>query len=179
MRFCPFCAQENPDDARECGHCGKRLPPPRAAPPPRTPTPPPMQAPKTVPRPAPRSRPLEPSPLPQPIPQPPDPITTPVAKAPPDAATLSPPLRAKSGTVLGIPAIQPPAARPEADPPTAPSKLPPSDSAKRTTKPLNVATAAQAAKESNGSPAHAKTVAAPTGRPVKKPEPMPFDEQST
>jgi hypothetical protein len=26
MRFCPFCAQDNPDDARECVHCGKRLP---------------------------------------------------------------------------------------------------------------------------------------------------------
>ena len=25
MRFCPFCAQDNPDDARECVHCGKRL----------------------------------------------------------------------------------------------------------------------------------------------------------
>ncbi len=50
MRFCPFCAQENPDDARECVHCGKRLPasrqvtkPPVAAkpgPPPPRPAPP-------------------------------------------------------------------------------------------------------------------------------------------
>ena len=26
MRYCPFCAQENFDDVRECVHCGKRLP---------------------------------------------------------------------------------------------------------------------------------------------------------
>jgi hypothetical protein len=58
MRFCPFCAQENTDDARECGQCGKRLPAPRPAPH-RTPLPPPSQRPKVEPRPAPRSRPLE------------------------------------------------------------------------------------------------------------------------
>jgi len=58
MRFCPFCAQENTDDARECGQCGKRLPATRPAPQ-RTPLPPPAQRPKVEPRPAPRSRPLE------------------------------------------------------------------------------------------------------------------------
>src|SRR5262245_54401694 len=61
MRFCPFCAQENPDDSRECVHCGKRLPaartpPPRPAAPPRE-----KPAPKVAPRPAPRSLPLKPA----------------------------------------------------------------------------------------------------------------------
>src|SRR4051794_37334625 len=61
MRFCPFCAQENPDDARECGHCGKRLPPPRTAPPRAVPAPPVAERPKKeIPaRPAPRSMPLK------------------------------------------------------------------------------------------------------------------------
>src|SRR5439155_4572507 len=55
MRFCPFCAQENPDDARECVHCGKRLPALRAA---RAPAPPPKPAAPSrpvAPRPAPRA----------------------------------------------------------------------------------------------------------------------------
>ncbi len=26
MRYCPFCAEENQQDARECAHCGKRIP---------------------------------------------------------------------------------------------------------------------------------------------------------
>src|SRR5207253_8357074 len=26
MRFCPFCARDNEDQALTCGHCGKRLP---------------------------------------------------------------------------------------------------------------------------------------------------------
>jgi len=64
MRFCPFCAQENPDDVRECNHCGKRLPVARAAPPrPAVPAPPPVER-RAVPRPAPRSRPLEPTEIP-------------------------------------------------------------------------------------------------------------------
>ena len=58
MRFCPFCAQENPDEERECVHCGKRLPAMRSAPArpsssltnKAVPRPP-------VPRPAPRARP--------------------------------------------------------------------------------------------------------------------------
>ncbi len=27
MRFCPFCAQENPDEGTHCAQCGKKLPP--------------------------------------------------------------------------------------------------------------------------------------------------------
>ena len=61
MRFCPFCAQDNPDDARECVHCGKRLPAlkhhaatrPAAAPPKPAPRPAP-------PRPQPRAPSLAP-----------------------------------------------------------------------------------------------------------------------
>ncbi|HZS39644.1 MAG TPA: hypothetical protein VFF06_22585 [Polyangia bacterium] len=75
MRFCPFCAQENPDDSRECGHCGKRLPAPRVAPA-RTPSPPPLkaQADRVVaPKPAPRSRPLTPTAPPPNVPPTPPP----------------------------------------------------------------------------------------------------------
>ena len=56
MRFCPFCAQENPDDARECVHCGKRLPAlrqPPARPAPASPRPPAVRP--APPRPAPRA----------------------------------------------------------------------------------------------------------------------------
>jgi len=76
MRFCPFCAQDNPDDARECVHCGKRLPVLRHAPAPSRPA---------VPRPvAPRPQP------PRPQPRAPSlaPPTAPPAAAPP--AAMSP-----------------------------------------------------------------------------------------
>ncbi|HEY2746535.1 MAG TPA: hypothetical protein VGL86_18010, partial [Polyangia bacterium] len=61
MRFCPFCAQDNPDDARECVHCGKRLPVLRHAP-----APPKREAPKpAAPRPVPpRPQPRAPSLIP-------------------------------------------------------------------------------------------------------------------
>src|SRR5690349_12654657 len=61
MRFCPFCAQENPDDSRECVHCGKRLPAARTPPP--KPAAPPREKPaaKVAARPAPRSLPLKPA----------------------------------------------------------------------------------------------------------------------
>jgi len=62
MRFCPFCAQDNPDDARECVHCGKRrLPVLRnvpARPAPSAPKPPPPRP--VPPRPQPRAPSLAP-----------------------------------------------------------------------------------------------------------------------
>lgn len=90
MRFCPFCAQDNPDDARECVHCGKRLPA--------------LRQPKLTPSkaPAPSSPPPRPAP-PRPMPRTPSlapPLTS--ATAPPTAphdvassgaVTLTPPTR--------------------------------------------------------------------------------------
>ncbi len=56
MRFCPFCAQDNPDDARECVHCGKRLPVLRHAPARPSPSVHKPPAPRPAPpRPAPRA----------------------------------------------------------------------------------------------------------------------------
>jgi hypothetical protein len=76
MRFCPFCAQENPDDVRECVHCGKRLPAMRSAPArPAAATRPPAPRP-APPRPAPRPR--------------PESLAAPLGKASPADATLKP-----------------------------------------------------------------------------------------
>jgi hypothetical protein len=108
MRFCPFCAQENNDDARECGHCGKRLP----AVPHRTPSPPPTRpapaAPPVRPRPAPRSRPLTASAAPAgdtvltPAQQPTS-ASGPAASAhAPGAATTAQPPAAARGTAPGF-----------------------------------------------------------------------------
>jgi len=55
MRFCPFCAQENPDDSRECVHCGKRLPALRAVKPVAPPPKPAAPSRPVAPRPAPRA----------------------------------------------------------------------------------------------------------------------------
>lgn len=54
MRFCPFCAQENPDEVPDCVHCGKQLPSPRPAPSRVTPPPRPPVSRPVPPRPAPR-----------------------------------------------------------------------------------------------------------------------------
>jgi hypothetical protein len=70
MRFCPFCAQENPDEGGECIHCGKRLPAQRAAP-----------------KPAPRPRPAPPAPTAlAPKPAAARPVSTPAAEVPKPAA---------------------------------------------------------------------------------------------
>jgi len=117
MRFCPFCAQENPDDARECNHCGKRLPAARAAPPrPAAPAPPPVER-RAVPRPAPRSRPLEPTEIP---------AETAPRNLPPAAPTPSP-TAARSPTPAPVAAPRSPTPAPVAAPrapnaaPTAPA----------------------------------------------------------
>ena len=139
MRFCPFCAQENPDDARECGHCGKRLPAPRTAPP-RPPPAPAAEKPKVPSRPAPRSKPLEGPPLrpaaqpaeaqprdppsanvPAPSALPPIPKHAPPANSEAvtiaqDSAPPAPKSKAPTGTMLGLPA---------SDSVTGPSRLPP------------------------------------------------------
>jgi hypothetical protein len=91
MRFCPFCAQDNPDDARECVHCGKRLPAlrqPKLTPAPRPSPPPPRPAP---PRPAPRAPSLVPTLTP-----PTAPAGVPHVASPPTASTLTPPTQHKS-----------------------------------------------------------------------------------
>ena len=116
MRFCPFCAQDNPDDARECGHCGKRLPQPRTAPP-RTVSAPPVEKPRGPPRAAPRSRPLEGPPLkdetPEPLPQ----VATQVTAAPPSATVAASSSFAPPTQVSDPPSEMAP--EPEAkDPPT-------------------------------------------------------------
>jgi hypothetical protein len=154
MRFCPFCAQENPDDARECGHCGKRLPPPRTAPPrPAHAAPPVAERPKReIPaRPAPRSMPLKGSePLPdRPHDPVPHPIESPADTAPaalpsmPGARPLKPlgQLDTQAPTMSGDqklpPLTPPPPPKPgnrtvlgigALDPPTTPHvKVPPSN----------------------------------------------------
>jgi hypothetical protein len=111
MRFCPFCAQENTDDARECGHCGKRLPAPRAAPPrPASGAPPvasrpsPPERPKPPPRPAPRSKPLRPEPGPAPH----APVST--GRLTDDAQTLKPPPLSPPMPAAPVPSAPPPAA---------------------------------------------------------------------
>jgi hypothetical protein len=126
MRFCPFCAQENPDDSRECVHCGKRLPaartpPPKPAAPPRE-----KPAPKVAPRAAPRSLPItsgQPAATARPAenagaqlavdppttqmvmpPERPSPVPA-EASLPPPQASLPPPPQVKvspTGTVLGL-----------------------------------------------------------------------------
>jgi hypothetical protein len=122
MRFCPFCAQDNPDDARECVHCGKRLPVLRHAPAPAKPA-----APKPVaPRPAPpRPQPRAPSLIPP---------TTASASQPHDAfaptaapGTLPP---VKSGSVPANAHAHAPANVPThvpASPSNGPTKAAPSD----------------------------------------------------
>lgn len=115
MRFCPFCAQENPDDSRECGHCGKRLPALRAAPPRAAAVPPPRPEPPrpVAPRPAPRSRPLSPSPG--------------------GDASASSPVEARADSALDVPAAPPPEpARAPASEAARPRRLtpaPPAESA--------------------------------------------------
>jgi hypothetical protein len=119
MRFCPFCAQENSDDSRECAHCGKRLPaartpPPKPAAPPRE-----KPAPKVAARPAPRSLPLKPPATVEPAavapavaaPEPPKPapLHTPTP-APPPLHTPTPPVMNSQMSV---------------DPPTVPTPAPP------------------------------------------------------
>jgi len=146
MRFCPFCAQENQDDARECGHCGKRLPPPRTAPPRSAPTPPVAERPKKEipPRPAPRSMPLkgeEPRAraVPRAIESPAD--TGPAALPPvPGARPMAPMVQLDTNAPTFVeadktpPLTPPPPPKPGAktmlgvgamDPPTMPSRLPP------------------------------------------------------
>ncbi len=134
MRFCPFCAQDNPDDARECVHCGKRLPVLRHAP-----APPKREAPKpAAPRPAPpRPQPRAPSLIPP---------TTASASQPHDAFAATavpgtlPPI--KSGPVTtNVPTNGPAKAAPsdatlkpyadaeETHEVTAPKMLPPTKSA--------------------------------------------------
>lgn len=82
MRFCPFCAQDNPDDARECVHCGKRLPALKH----HAVTRPAAPAPKPPPRPAPpRPQPRAPSMAP--------PMAVPDAHAPTAAPGTFPPVR--------------------------------------------------------------------------------------
>jgi hypothetical protein len=194
MRFCPFCAQENPDDARECGHCGKRLPAPRAAPP-RPVAPAPVER-KIVPRPTPRSRPIQPPQAPPPQASPPH-AAHPMeqrdvpARSAPEAPTLPPPgvtrdphatnpnTKAPTGTLLGVPSP---------DPVTAPSRLPPPrptssppvskpmpsstvDSGKRTTKPISVNTAADAVKGKGPVSGHAPTVSSSITTPIVKASP--------
>lgn len=160
MRFCPFCAQENPDDARECGHCGKRLPPPRTAPPRVAPAPPVAERPKKeIPaRPAPRSMPLKgqepladrPEGVPHPIESPADtapaalpsmPGARPVAHMP-QTDTEAPTLQGDSKVPTLTP---PPPPKPghktvlgigAYDPPTAPSiKVPPPGAPRPSTQP--------------------------------------------
>jgi hypothetical protein len=167
MRFCPFCAQDNPDDARECVHCGKRLPALRAParPAPTAPKPaPPRPAP---PRPAPRAPSMAPptanaqphqafaptavpGTLP-PVKSQPHASNGPLHKSAPSDATLkplpdvdetrevpSPPMSsAPTGTLLGIPAQEIPGS-------THPAAH--GDSERRTTKPLSLADVAHKAK---------------------------------
>jgi hypothetical protein len=91
MRFCPFCAQDNPDDARECVHCGKRLPVLR-----NVPARPAPAAPKPVaPRPAPpRPQPRAPSLAAPTTPAAPPPAARPDAFAPTAAPGTLPPFKA-------------------------------------------------------------------------------------
>jgi hypothetical protein len=242
MRFCPFCAQDNPDDARECGHCGKRLPPPRTAPPRAAPAPPVAERPKKeIPaRPAPRSKPLvgkEPLPdrpsespaeveardafdpsVPTAVSGPPlgakpsgpmssansemptmpnnpleeiqDEKTAPHVPPPPPTGPAQPKKNAESATLLGI--TSPEHSRPGTKLPGAQPVAPfpdEQDSARRSTRPLTVDAAAQAAGQSpapqkttaaRGVSPLAPTVAVPTKPPAPKPpKPGAFDEDKS
>src|SRR5687767_4396664 len=97
MRFCPFCAQENTDEASECAHCGRRLPQlaARAAP---------AGAASPSPAPALRRPPVRPLPRPRAVPTAPA-MPEPITSAPrgaasaPESATAP---RARTGTLLGV-----------------------------------------------------------------------------
>src|SRR5262245_44622642 len=95
MRFCPFCAQENTDEASECAHCGRRLPQLTARAAPAAPS-----LPAATPLRRPPGRPL---PRPRPVPTAPalpDAPTRSVAASAPEAAPPVP--RARAGTLLGV-----------------------------------------------------------------------------
>jgi hypothetical protein len=167
MRFCPFCAQDNPDDARECVHCGKRLPALRAPARPAAPAhkpPPPRPAP---PRPQPRAPSMAPpttnsqaheafAPTSAPGTLPPvkshgangpaksapsDATLKPIADADETHEVAAPPIASKpspTGTLLGIPAQE----IPGAGHPAAQGD----HSERRTTKPLSLTDVAKQAK---------------------------------
>lgn len=105
MRFCPFCAQENSDDASECAHCGRKLP--LVATMPAAPTTRSVSAlpPRRIPRPlSPRPRPMTPAPA---LPARPEAaVEAAVSEAVPQVVKDST-SRARSGTLLGIPAAKP------------------------------------------------------------------------
>ncbi|MGZ3440038.1 MAG: hypothetical protein ACXVDD_10995 [Polyangia bacterium] len=166
MRFCPFCAQDNPDDARECVHCGKRLPalraPSRPAAPVHKPAPPRPAPPRPQPRapsmapPTVNSQPHEafaPTAAPGTLPPlkahgangpakstPSDATLKPFPDADETHEVLAPPMAGKPAptrTLLGIPAQEiPGSTHPEAH----------GDSERRTTKPLSLTDVAKQAK---------------------------------
>lgn len=175
MRFCPFCAQENADDTRECVHCGKRLPAPRT-PPPRAPSaasssrPPSQQVrPRIQPRPASGARPLRPASRPA--------VSPPLeAQADIEGPTQTmPPPSVAARAPTASPRLGFHAAEPSADATTTEHVLPPvrpvaiEDSGRRETRPLNVASAR--------SVGLAPTLAAPATRP--KPRPPSEDDMVT
>ncbi|MEO6950306.1 MAG: hypothetical protein ABI321_00730 [Polyangia bacterium] len=97
MRFCPFCAQENSDDASECAHCGRKLPVVATAPVAPAMRSIPAVPPRRAPRPFARTRPLTPAPAPLTR------VDPPVEPATPQLV-VDTGSRARSGTLLGIPA---------------------------------------------------------------------------
>jgi hypothetical protein len=135
MRFCPFCAQENPDDERECVHCGKRLPAMRNAPARPTAPPPKPAARPAPPRPAPRPRSIDAlAPTLAPTPSSP-PAKAPPGKAQPSDNTLKPDVAQRGpndATLKPLASVKPDAPKPEAKLET---KAEPKPEAKTTPKP--------------------------------------------
>src|SRR5947207_2277765 len=96
MRFCPFCAQENTDDASECAHCGRRLPQvtARATTPAALPTSP-VRPPAVRPLPRPRAVPTAAA------------LATVARPVTTQTATLAPEARPPVHTVRGLPTVRP------------------------------------------------------------------------